>query len=160
MSALSDRLTSIADALPLTPGMRVLEIGGGTGAASRAVAASIGEGHVCMIDRSAKAVAQAEKNAATEIGTGVVSVRQVAIKDFELHPADALFDLAFAVRVGALDGRHPETGQIALQRIVDSLTSRGLLFVDGDFLHERQLPPRSDRLMVDRVQRCRRPSRD
>jgi hypothetical protein len=32
-------------------------------------------------------------------------VRQVAIGEFELEPGKAAYDLAFAVRVGALDGR-------------------------------------------------------
>ncbi len=143
MSALSPRLAGIVDALLLTPGMRVLEIGGGPGAAARAVAARIGDGHVCMIDRSTKAIAQAEKNAAAEIDAGLMSVRHVAIEDFELEADQPPFDVAFAVRVGALDGRHPKAGQIALQRIANALTSHGRLFIDGgNPLRELPLPPR------------------
>ena len=55
---LSARLAAVVDALSLRPGLRVLEIGCGTGAAARAVADRIGDGHVLAIDRSAKAVAQ------------------------------------------------------------------------------------------------------
>lgn len=142
MSALSPRLAAIVDALPLGHGMRVLEVGGGTGAAARAVAARIGTGHVLMIDRSATAVAQARRHAAGEIADGRLSVRQVAAEDFELGPDDEPFDLAFAVRVGALDGRHPRAGALALRRLADALAPHGRLFIDGgDPLREVRLPP-------------------
>jgi trans-aconitate methyltransferase len=55
----SDRLLEIFDALPLVPGLRVLAIGCGPGAAARLVASRIGKGHVLGIDRPAKAIAQA-----------------------------------------------------------------------------------------------------
>ena len=51
-----------------------------------------------------------------------------------------MFDLAFAVRVGALDGRHPELEARARQRIADALTPHGRLFIDGgDPLREIRL---------------------
>jgi cyclopropane fatty-acyl-phospholipid synthase-like methyltransferase len=43
---LSPRLAAVVNALPLRPGLRVLEIGCGPGAAARAVATLIGDGHV------------------------------------------------------------------------------------------------------------------
>ena len=55
----SKRLKKIIDALPVKPGMRVLEIGCGPGAAARAIAAQIGSGFVLGIDRSQKAIDQA-----------------------------------------------------------------------------------------------------
>ena len=140
MSDLSPRLAAIVDALPLRPGMRVLEIGGGPAAAARAVAQRIGDGHVLMIDRSAKSIALAQQNAAAEIAAGLMSVRQVAAEDFELLAGEAPFDLAFAVRVGAFDGRHPEAGRIAARRIAAALTSQARLFIDGgDPLRELRL---------------------
>ena len=60
-----------------------------------------------------------------------MSVRQVAVEDFSLAPGEAPFDIAFAVRVGALDGRHPELQQRALQRIARALAPNGKLFIDG-----------------------------
>jgi cyclopropane fatty-acyl-phospholipid synthase-like methyltransferase len=53
---ISPRLAEIVAALPLRPGMRVLEIGCGPGVAARAVLKRLGNGHVLAIDRSAKAI--------------------------------------------------------------------------------------------------------
>ena len=131
MPSLSPRLAEIVDALPLAPGMRVLEIGCGPGAAARAVAARLDGGHIVAIDRSAKAVAQAEAASADEIAAGRMSVRRAAIEDFTLDAGEAPFDLVFAVRVGALDGRHPEAGRHALRRIAAVLAPGGRLFIDG-----------------------------
>jgi cyclopropane fatty-acyl-phospholipid synthase-like methyltransferase len=139
---LSPRLAEIVDALPLTPRARVLEIGCGPGAAARAVAARLDSGHILAIDRSAEAVAQAEAASAGEITSGRMSVRQVAVEDFVREPGEDPFDLAFAVRVGALDGRHPEAEQRALERIAAALAPGGRLFVDGGRpLREVPLPP-------------------
>lgn len=141
-NALSARLAAIVDALPLRPGMRVLEIGCGPGAAARAVASRIGDGHVLAIDRSATAIRQATAACADEIASGRLSVRQAAVEDFELEPGEAPFDLAFAVRVGALDGRHPGLLRRAHRRIARALVPGGRLFIDGgDPLRRVDLEP-------------------
>jgi cyclopropane fatty-acyl-phospholipid synthase-like methyltransferase len=129
--SLSPRLAAIVDALPLTPRARVLEIGCGPGAAARAVAARLQSGHIVAIDRSATAVAQARAGCATEIADGQLSVRNVAVEDFALEPGEPPFDLVFAVRVGALDGRDPAAGRRAWARIVAALAPGGRVFVDG-----------------------------
>jgi len=141
VSDLSPRLRAIVDALPLTPGMRVLEIGGGPGAAARAVAERIGEGHILMIDRSAKAIAQARSGSASQIAAGRMSLRQTAAEAFTLDAGEAPFDLVFAIRVGALDGRHPQAGEQAVKRIAAAVKPGGRLFVDGgNPLREITLP--------------------
>jgi SAM-dependent methyltransferase len=141
MNTLSSRLAAIVQALPVRPGLRVLEIGGAPGAAARAVAHLLGDGHILVIDRSATGIAQIERSAAAEIAAGRLSTRQVAVEEFELLPGETPFDLAFAVRVGALDGRHPEAGERARQRITAALTPAGRLFIDGgDPLREVDLP--------------------
>ena len=140
-AGLSPRLAEIVAALPLEPQLRVLEVGCGPGAAARAVAAELTTGHILAIDRSATAIAQARKYAAAEIASGRMSVRQVAIEDFTLLPGEEPFDLVFAVRVGALDGRHPEAGQKALQRIAAATAPGAHLFIDGGHpLRELSLP--------------------
>ena len=130
-SDLSPRLREIVDALPLRSGMRVLEIGCGPGAAAREVARRIGNGHVLAIDRSAKAIAQATILSREEIAAGTLAFRQATAEDFRLEPGEEPYDIAFAVRVGALDGRHPEAGRLARERIAAALVPGGRLFIDG-----------------------------
>ena len=132
MTTLSPRLATIVEALPLGPGMRVLEIGGAPGTAAKAVCARIAPGgHILVIDRSAKGVALIEQNAAAEIASELLSVRLVAAEDFTLAPGEPPFDLAFAIRVGALDGRHPRDGIRARERIRQALGPGGRLLIDG-----------------------------
>lgn len=127
----SDRIREFFEALPLRPGLRVLEIGCGPGVAARLVAERVAPGRVLAIDRSAKAVEQARAASAAEIAAGVMEVRQAAVEDFVLEPGEARFDLVFAMRVGALDGRHPELEARALQRIGAALAPQGRVFIDG-----------------------------
>jgi cyclopropane fatty-acyl-phospholipid synthase-like methyltransferase len=130
-TGLSPRLAAVVDALPLEPHLQVLEIGCGPGAAARAVAARLITGHILAVDRSATAVAQAKAGSAAEIASGRMSVRQSAAEDFVLEADEEPFDLVFAIRVGALDGRHPEAGKQALQRIAAATRPGARLFIDG-----------------------------
>ncbi len=130
-NTISSRLAGIVDALPLRPGMRVLEIGCGPGAAARAALQRVGEGHVLAIDRSARAIAQAIAGSGPELASGQLEFRCVAVEDFVLARGERPYDLAFAVRVGALDGRHPAAGVAALGRLRQALVSGGRLFIDG-----------------------------
>jgi cyclopropane fatty-acyl-phospholipid synthase-like methyltransferase len=139
-SDLSPRLAAIVEALPLRPGLRVLEIGCGPGAAARAVAERLGKGHVLGIDRSAKAVAHAIAGSKAEIASGRLRFRHVAVENFELEEGERPYDLAFAIRVGALDERHPEAGRVARQRIRRAMVKGGRLYIDGgDPLRELSL---------------------
>lgn len=128
---LSSRLKQIVEALPLKKGMRVLEIGCGPGAMAREISRRIGDGHILAIDRSFKAIQQALAGSQIEIETGSLSFRQVAIEDFILKDSEKPFDIAIAVRVGALDGRHPEIEKEALLKICVALTMNGQFFIDG-----------------------------
>jgi cyclopropane fatty-acyl-phospholipid synthase-like methyltransferase len=128
---LSPRLTAIVDALPLKPGMRVLEIGCGPGAAARVVAHRIGQGYVLGIDRSARAIAQAVTGSQAEMASGRLGFRLASVEEFQLEPGEEPYDIAFAVRVGALDGRHPRIEQAAMLRIASALRKNGRLFLGG-----------------------------
>ena len=131
MADLSPRLAAVVEALPLQPDSRVLEIGCGPGAAARAVADRLTTGHVLAIDRSARAIARAAAASRDHIASGRLRLRRAAVEDFVLLPEDEPFDIVFAVRVGALDGRHPEAGRRALSRIAAAVAPGGRLFVDG-----------------------------
>jgi ubiquinone/menaquinone biosynthesis C-methylase UbiE len=110
--------------------MRVLEIGCGPGAAAREVAHRVGDGgHVLAIDRSPLAIAQAKGACAAEIAAGLITFRQVAVEDLELEPGEAACDLAFASRVGVLDGRHPGSEAQARERIQAALVPGAPLVV-------------------------------
>jgi cyclopropane fatty-acyl-phospholipid synthase-like methyltransferase len=136
----SPRIANYVNALPLRPGLRVLEIGCGPGVAAREVSRRIGDGKVVAIDRSATAVRLATAGSASEIESGRLEFRTVAIEDFERDAGEDRFDLAFAMRVGALDGRHPEAGRRAMMRLKAALTPAGLLFIDA------QQPIRGDEI--------------
>lgn len=127
---LSKRLVDIVDALPLKPGIRVLEIGCGPGAMAREMANRVGNGYVLAIDRSAKAIQQAVSKSKMEIKAGTLSFLQAAIESFELPADEKKFDMAVAIRVGALDGRHTEIEQQSLINIANALTKSGKLFID------------------------------
>lgn len=128
---LSPRLRAILDALPLRAGMHVLEVGCGPGALARAIVHRIGDGHVLAIDRSARAIQQAVAACRAEIAEGRLTLRRAAIEDFVPEAGEGPFDCVIAVRVGALDGRHPAAGRRALGRIADVLAPDGRLFIDG-----------------------------
>ncbi|MBC9797495.1 class I SAM-dependent methyltransferase [Sinomicrobium weinanense] len=127
---ISNRLAEIVDALPLKNGIRVLEVGCGTGLAAREIVNRVENGYVLAVDRSPKAIAQATKNAQKEIEKGALKFVQAKIEALEL-PGEEPFDFAFAIRVGALDGRHPEIEQEALKKISGLLKKNGKLFIDG-----------------------------
>ncbi|MGW9588578.1 methyltransferase domain-containing protein [Microbacterium sp. NPDC055455] len=131
MNALSPRLQAVVDALPLRPGMRVLEVGGAPGAAARAVAARVGpDGHVLVLDRSATGIRQIQANCDSEIAGGTLSVLHAPVEDFALPAGVAPFDLAFACRVGALDGRHRRLYEPALANLRRALKPGAVLYVD------------------------------
>ncbi|KGJ01901.1 SAM-dependent methyltransferase, partial [Paracoccus versutus] len=125
---ISNRIACFVDALPLAPGHRVLEIGCGPGVAAREICRRIGNGFVLAIDRSARAIDSAVAGSKPEIASGRLRFRQVAVEDFELLVGEERFDIAFAMRVGALDGRQPEIGQRALERLRAALKPAGRLF--------------------------------
>lgn len=128
---LSKRLSDIVDSLPLYDGIRVLEIGCGPGAMAREISRRIGNGHILAIDRSAKAIQQAVSGSQKEIESGRMAVCQASIEHFNLHPDDERFDIAVAIRVGALDGRHPNIEKQSLRNIANVLKTDGKLYIDG-----------------------------
>lgn len=127
----SARLLAVVNALPIRPGMRVLEIGCGPGVVAREIVRHWPGVYVLGIDRSQKAISRALAGSSEEIRRGALSFRVAAAEHFVLEPRELPFHLAFAVRVGALDGRDPAAGELVLRRIAKVLAKGGRLFVDG-----------------------------
>ncbi|WP_265522557.1 class I SAM-dependent methyltransferase [Oerskovia flava] len=131
VSDLSPRLRRVVDALPLRAGARVIEVGGAPGAAAREVAARVGpRGHVLVVDRSPAGVARTQHGCADLVAAGTLSTLCAPVEDFRLPAGEDLFDLAFACRVGALDGRHPHLYEPALACLRAALVPGGRLYVD------------------------------
>lgn len=117
--------------MPLSSGVRVLEIGCGTGAMAREMLKRIGDGKILAIDRSARAINQAIRASRSEIQTGKLVFRRQSVEQFTCDAGEPPFDIAIAIRVGALDGRHPELAEESLRRIARALGKKGKLFIDG-----------------------------
>lgn len=115
----------------MTPKSRVLEIGCGPGALARAIAARVPQGFVLGIDRSETAVRQALAAPVDPATDRVLDFRICRAQDFMRAEGEAPFDLAVAIRVGALDGRHPAEEAATLKAVAGALTRRGRLFTDG-----------------------------
>jgi cyclopropane fatty-acyl-phospholipid synthase-like methyltransferase len=131
VSELSPRLRKIVEALPLRTGMRVLEIGGAPGAAAREVAARVGPtGHVLVLDRSQAGIERTRAACHAEIEAGLLSTLCASADDFKLPANTELFDIAFACRVGALDGRHPQLYARSISNLALAVVQGGKLYVD------------------------------
>lgn len=127
---ISKRLQQILSALPLKEGLRILEIGCGTGVVAREIAKRLNDVYILALDRSAKAIQQSISASRSEISNGKLHFQKAAIEEFEFN-GNKLFDFAFAIRVGALDGRHPEIEEKALSNIAKALKPNGKLYIDG-----------------------------
>ncbi len=133
MSKTSKRILDLIDNLPLKENLRILEIGCGPGIAAREIANRFDSIFVLAID-------QAKKSSAKEIAAGTLQFQQITVENFKLNPNEELFDFAFAIRVGALDGRHPELEKQAKQNIKPALKQKGKLYIDrGNKLIELSL---------------------
>jgi trans-aconitate methyltransferase len=94
---------------------------------ARELARRLPEGYVLGIDRSAKAIAQASAGD----NPPNLAFRQSSADAFALEPGEAPYDLAVAIRVGALDGRHPDLEQASRAAISAALKRGGRLYIDG-----------------------------
>lgn len=130
MTKISKRLLDIVNLLPLKEGVRILEVGSGTGNAAREICSRFKNIYVLAIDRSDKAIEQSIRNSKDEIKSGKLKFQKAKIEEFECTE-EKPFDFAFAIRVGALDGRHPEVEEKAKQKIKTALKKGGKFFIDA-----------------------------
>jgi trans-aconitate methyltransferase len=111
--------------------MRILEIGCGPGVAARAILHRWPNVYVLGIDRSPSAIRQALAGSTVDIGRQLLDFRLARAEEFVLRPDEAPFDLAFALRVGAFDGRHPEIQAQALACLASALKKGAPFYIDG-----------------------------
>jgi hypothetical protein len=96
---------------------------------------------VLAIDRSAAVITQAKRAGAGEITAGRLEFRQLAAEDFALQRGEDPYDIVFAIRLGALDGRHPRAGEQVLEALARATSPGARLFIDGgDPLRELPIP--------------------
>ena len=96
-STVPDRVAWAVDQLDLDPGARVLEIGGGPGAAAELVCRRLARGFLLGIDRSAVAVERAAKRNQAHVDAGRLELRRCSLA--ELDVPDGSFDVAFSINV-------------------------------------------------------------
>ena len=75
--ALSDRLRQVFDALPLRPGIRILEIGCGPGYGAELICERLETGKLFAIDRSESGVDRTKRRCARFLKAGRLTVRQI-----------------------------------------------------------------------------------
>ena len=83
------------------------------------------------MDRSSRATDQLTRTGADLIDPGLLTVCNIAIEDLALAASEARYDLAIALRVGVLDGRHPRLREQALARISRAVVPDGKLLIGG-----------------------------
>jgi trans-aconitate methyltransferase len=83
MVKISKRMEEIVTALPLKEGVRILEIGCGTGVVAREIAKRFNDVYLLGIDRSAKAIKQCVYSSPGEISSGKLQFQKVAVEDFQ-----------------------------------------------------------------------------
>lgn len=103
-----DRVAWAVDQLDLAPDARVLEIGGGPGAAAELVCRRLEHGFLLGIDRSAVATARSTKRNQAHLDAGRLELRLGRLVDLDVP--DGSFDVAFSVDVNLFwtGPAHPE----------------------------------------------------
>ena len=96
-STVPDRVAWAVDQLDLRPDARVLEIGGGPGAAAELVCRRLKSGFLLGIDRSAVAIERSMRRNTDFVDAGRLELRKCTLA--ELAAPDDSFDVAFSVNV-------------------------------------------------------------
>ena len=84
------------------------------------------------MDRSERGVEATRRNAAAEIEAGLLDVRLAVAEEVALEPGETAYDVAFACRVGVLDGRHPEGHDAAVASLRAMLVPGAPILIGTD----------------------------
>jgi ubiquinone/menaquinone biosynthesis C-methylase UbiE len=110
---MSERLRAVVDALDISPGDRVLEIGCGHGVAATMVCERLDGGRLTAVDRSPKMIEAARRRNAAFVEAGKAEFLVGKLEALDL--GERRFDVIFAVRVG-LFHREPERAHALAER--------------------------------------------
>jgi SAM-dependent methyltransferase len=123
-STIPDRVAWAVDQLDLRPDDRVLEIGGGPGAAAELVCSRLEQGFLLGVDRSSVAIERSARRNQHFLDSGRLELRLGRLADLEV-PAGS-FDLAFCVDVNLF---WTGAAQPELDRLHQALRPGGRLHV-------------------------------
>jgi ubiquinone/menaquinone biosynthesis C-methylase UbiE len=119
-------LTLLTRHLPLKPGLRILEIGGGRGAGARLIKNTFHPSRIHAMDLDVKMIRMAHTYLRTEDRTGIdFCVADAAVLPFPEHSMDAVFGF------GVL--HHVPDWQSALKEVVRVLKPGGIYFFEELF---------------------------
>jgi cyclopropane fatty-acyl-phospholipid synthase-like methyltransferase len=119
-----DRIRWAVETLAITPGDRLLEIGGGPGVAASLVCERLDRGSLLLIDRSATAIERTRRRNPEHVASERLALETVDVADFD--PGTARVDNVFAVNVNVF-WTTPATEELA--RIRGALERDGRLFL-------------------------------
>jgi ubiquinone/menaquinone biosynthesis C-methylase UbiE len=123
-STVPDRVAWAVEQLNLRPQDRVLEIGGGPGAAAELVCRRLEQGFLLGVDRSATAVARSTQRNQVHLDSGRLDLRVGTLADLEVP--DESFDVAFCIDVNLF---WTGTAQPELDRLHRALRPGGRLHI-------------------------------
>jgi ubiquinone/menaquinone biosynthesis C-methylase UbiE len=96
-ATIPDRVRWAVDQLRLQPDDRVLEIGGGPGAAAELICSRLDRGWLLGLDRSATAIERARRRNQACVDSGRLRLQHGELRDLDL--ADGSVDVAFSLNV-------------------------------------------------------------
>jgi len=96
-ATIPDRVRWAVDQLRLQPDHRVLEVGGGPGAAAELICARLDEGWLLDLDRSATAIERTRRRNQAHLDSGRLRLHHGELRDLDV-PAGSV-DVAFSVNV-------------------------------------------------------------
>ena len=139
-----DRVRWATGVLPLVPGMRILEVGCGTGAAVELLASRVPDGTITAIDRSARAAAFTKRRNIELLRSGRLQVLHTSLIRLPAH-AEA-FDLALALDVN-LFWTTPDRSEVAvLHRVLAPGGVLAVLYGPSPPRHEEDEAERDARI--------------
>jgi protein-L-isoaspartate O-methyltransferase len=115
--AVPARIRVAVDAVDPSPDARVLEVGCGAGVAMALVCERLTDGHVTGLDRSATAIAHAEKRLRRYLDDGVADLQHRDLAGF--HGDGRPYDVVFAVNVNVFWTGPAEDETARLRDLVD-----------------------------------------